>query len=265
MLSTSGPWVTLGHAERLTLESLLSTAGMVRFIESVHADLLAALTDGERERLGLLRDGLGLKNLRHNTLARIIWHGLLTHEHLHGDTAEGRAVAEVRGALFPDDLRIVHASYRESAGRAAVRAASLTSERSLVLASIPVQGSNLLVLTMEWNEVGVEMGDMQDQRVTPGTSAGERVTRRKARDRWIRAINGVIGALRFEAEVRPEAERILERIAGIQGEVRRRLRASNGAPDGNDDPDGGPDEPDDATDAPGGEHEALPATSTESR
>lgn len=265
MLSTTTPWVTDGNAERLTLESLASTAGAMRFIESAHADLLAVLTDGERARLGLLRDGIGLKNLRHDTLARIIWHCLFAHEHLHGDTPAGQAVADVRAVLFPDDLKVVHASYRETAGRAAVRAAMLTSERNLVLANIPVQGSNLLVLTLEWNQVGVEMGEMQDQRVTPGVSASERVTRRQARDRWIRAINNVISALRFEVEDRPEAELILGRIAGIQAEVRRRRRAGNGAPEGEDDLDGGPDEGDDVTGGPGDAHDALPVTGTEAR
>lgn len=263
MLSTTTPWVTEGNDERLTLEALASTAGMVRFIVAVHAILLAVLTDRERERLGLLRDGIGLKNRRHDTLARIIWYCLFAHEYLHGDTPAGRAVADVRAVLFPDDLRIVHASYRESAGRAAVRAAQLTSERSLVLANIPVQGSNLLVLTLEWNQVGMEMGEMQDQRVTPGVPAGERVTRRQARDRWIRVINNVISALRFEAEERPEAELILGRIAGIQAEVRRRLRAGTGAPEDEDEVDDGSDEDDDVIDGPGDAADALPATGTE--
>jgi hypothetical protein len=265
MLSTTTPWVTEGNAERLTLEALASTAGVMRFIESAHADLLAVLTDGERARLGLLRDGLGLKNLRHDTLARIIWYCLVAHEHLHGDTPAGRAVADVRTVLFPDDLKVVHASYRETAGRAAVRTAMLTSERNLVLASIPVQGSNLLVLTLEWNQVGMEMGEMQNQRVTPGVPAGERVTRRQARDRWIRVINSVISALRFEAEERSEADLILGRIAGIQAEVRRRLRANNGASEGEGDVEDGPDEGDYVVDGPDEAPDALPVTGTEAR
>jgi hypothetical protein len=260
MVTITGPWATPDHPERLLLQAWPSTAGMVRFIESVHADLLAVLSDAERERLGLLRDGASLKNMRHDDLARIIWFCLLAHEYLLGETLAGRAVADVRSAMFPDNLKIVHAGYRESAGRAAARIALLTPERNLVLANIPVQGSNMLNLTFEWNQVGVEMGEIQDQRVTPAPSAGERVTRRNARARWIRALKGMMSTLRFEAEERPEAARILERIAGIQAEVRRRLRAGSGAPDGDDDVEDGPDEGDDATGEPGDDHDALPAT-----
>ena len=262
MVTTTGPWATPGDPERLSLESWSGTGGLVRFIDSAHADVLVVLSDDERERMGLLRYGIGLKNLRHDNLARIVWYSLLAHEYLHGDTPAGRDIVDVRSALFPDDLKIVHASYRESAGRAATRSALLTSARSLVLANSPVQGSNLLVLTHEWNQVGVEMGTLQDQRVTPAKSAGERAIRRNARNRWIRAVNSMITALQLEAEERPEAERILERIAGIQAEVRRRLRAGQGAPEGEDD---APDEVDDVTDGPGDAHDALPATSAETR
>jgi hypothetical protein len=263
MVTITGPWATPGDPERLRLESWPGTTGLVRFTDSAHADVLVVLSDDERERMGQLRDGIGLKNLRHDNLARIVWYTLLAHEYLQGDTPAGRDIADVRSALFPDDLKIVHASYRESAGRAAARSALLTSARSLVLANIPVQGSNLLVVTHEWNQVGVEMGALQDQRVTPAKSAGERAIHRNARNRWIRAVNGMISALQLEAQEHPEAERILERIAGIQAEVRRRLR--NGAPDGGDEPNDEPDGPDDITGEPGDEPAAPAATGAESR
>jgi hypothetical protein len=245
IVSTSTPWVTPEHPERLALQALQSTAGMQRFIESAHADVLAVLTDEERARLGLLRDSAGLKNVRHDDLARIIWFGLRGHEYLLGNTPAGREVTDVRTMMFPDKLNIVRASYRESAGRATARAAQLTNERMLVLADIPVRGSSLLALTLEWNQVGMEMGDVQDQRVTPLRPPSERNKRRTARDRWIRVLKTVMSSLQFEAEEHPEAQRILDRVTGIQAEVRRRVRASNGnAPE---DDDGG----DDLEDSPG--------------
>jgi hypothetical protein len=52
--------------------------------------------------------------------------------------------------------------------------------------------------------------------------AGER---RTARDRWIRTIKTVIARCSSRPKSTP---RILDRVAGVQAEVRRRLRASNG-------------------------------------
>jgi hypothetical protein len=261
LMSITTPWVTPEHPERVSLQALLSTTGMIRFIEAVHGDVLAVLTDEERARLGLLRDSAGLKNVRHDDLARLIYFCLRCHEILLGDTPEGRAVADVRSVMFPDDLNIVRASYRETAARATARAAQLTQERMMVLANIPVRNGNLLPLTLEWNQTGQELGNVQDQRVTPTRPSNEPNKRRTARHRWVRMIKTVMSALQFEADEHPEAQRILDRVAGVQAEVRRRLRASNGnAPEGDDgdDDDGG-----DVADGP--DDDQLPTPAAESR
>ena len=253
IMSISTPWVTAGHSERLSLEALLSTAGMLRLLEAVHGDVLAVLTDDERARLGLLRDSASLKNLRHDDLARIIFFSLRAHEVLLGNTPEGRAVTDVRTVMFPDNLNIVRMSFRETAARATTRTTQLTNDRMQVLAGIPLRNGNLLPLTLEWNQMGHELGDVQDQRVTPLRPPNERNRRRVARDRWIRMIRTAMSALQFEAEEHPEAQRILDRVAGIQAEVRRRVRASNGNVDDGD----GHDSPDDVDDGPGDVDDGL--------
>jgi hypothetical protein len=86
-----------------------------------------------------LRDSASLKNLRHDGLARIIYFCLRAHEVLLDDTPEGRAVLDVRTVMFPDDLYIVRASYRESGARATARTAQLTNERMVVLAGVQRQ------------------------------------------------------------------------------------------------------------------------------
>ncbi|HWN70179.1 MAG TPA: hypothetical protein VNM90_21215 [Haliangium sp.] len=240
MLTVSGPWVTPDHPERLLLLSLLGTVGMVRFVDAVHGDVLAFLSAEERARLGLLTDSAGLKDLRHDTLARIVWYCLLAHEYLHGSTPAGQAVTDLKTVLFPDNLNVVRVGYRESAGRARARASQLTDERREVLTDIPVQGGNLLGLVEEWNRVGVEMGEIQDQRVTPRRSESERSKHRATRSRWVRVVNTLIGSLQLEAEENPAARRILDRVAAIQAEVRRQ-RAADGTPDDDDDGDEGED------------------------
>jgi hypothetical protein len=248
MLNLTGPWVAPGHAERLALELIIGPFGLVKLVDSAHGDLLATLDFAEVERLGLLRDDLGLKDLRHDDLARIISLSMRAHEYLHRGKPEARAIADTRAIMFPDDLQIVRAGYRESAGRAEMRISQLTDERKTILASIPVQGGTLLDLMHEWNQVALEMGALQDQRAVPAQSAGERVSVRAVRDRWVRAVKAVLATLELEASARPEARRILDRVASIRAEVRRRLRASsNTAPD------------DDGADLDGGDGDDLDA------
>jgi hypothetical protein len=265
MVSVSGPWATEGHPERLALLALSSMAGMVRFVDGVHSDVLAVLTDDERARLGLLTDGLVSRDDRHDNRARVGYYTLVAHQYLHGNTPAGVAIAEVRTVLYPENLNIVRASYRESAGMAAARIAQLTPERTQVLADIPVQGGNLLQVVQEWNRLGLELGDLQNQRVTPLKTPDERLKRRTVRARWIRTVKTMMGSLELEAQDSAGARRILERVAGIQAEVRRRTRASNGnatdgTPPGDDD-----DELDDIDDEPGAELEAPPASAIERR
>lgn len=266
MISVTRPWVESGNAERLVLQSMPGSAGLLPFAESAHSVLLASLSDAEAERLGVLLDALGLSNLRHDDLARIIFYTMHAHQYLHRGKPEARAILDTQTVMFPDGLQIVHASYRESAGRAEVRNSQLTPERQAILASIPVQGGTLLDLMTEWNQVGTHLGTIQDQRATPSASAGERPNGRQARDRWVRAVRAVMTALALEATEHPEAQRILDRIANIQIEVRRRLRAGSGTPGegGEDDEDG---EGDDEPGAVPGEDPAgeLPSSGAESR
>lgn len=103
-----------------------------------------------------------------------------------------------------------------------------------------MQGATLLDLVTEWNQVGRHLGTIQDQRATPSASAIERPNGRQVRDRWVRVVKAVMSALALEATEHPEARRILDRIASIQAEVGRRLRAGSGTPgeDGEDGEDG---------------------------
>jgi hypothetical protein len=236
MVSLTEPWVAPGHAERQTLDTLLS-AGVIRFMESAHGAVLATLNATEAQRVGGLSSDLGATNERHDDLARIVYFALLAHEILRRRQADGRAIADLRAWLFPDDLYIVRAGFRESAGRATARASQLTPERQNLLARIPMQESNLLALVLDWNQAGTQMGTLHDQRATPGQVAGERVSGREARGRWLRAVKTVLNALEIEAETHAGAQRIIERVANLQAEVARRLSA------------GGSSEPDDADDA----------------
>jgi hypothetical protein len=232
MISVTRPWVEIGNAERLVLESMAGSAGLLRFIEGAHVALLASLSDADAEQLGVLLDDLGLSNLRHDDLARIIFYTMQTHQLLHRGKPEARAILDTQTVMFPDGLQIVRASYRESAGRAQMRSSQLNDERRTLLAGIPVQGATLLELMTEWNQVGTHLGTIQDQRATPSVGAGERPNGRQVRDRWVRVVRAVMTALELEATERPEAGRILDRIANIQAEVGRRLRAGSGrAPD----------------------------------
>lgn len=233
-VSVTEPWVTPAHPERQTLEALLS-GGVIRYMESAHAGVVGALDPAEAERKSGLSSDLGATNERHDDCARITYYTLRAHEILHRGKPTGRAVSDLRTWLFPDDLNIVNAGYRESAGRASVRASQLTPEREALLTAIPVQDSNLHALFVEWNQMGAQMGALHDQRATPGQTAVDRVSSREARGRWLRAVKAVLNALEIEAETNVEARRILDRIANIEAEVARRLRAGASSGDELDD------------------------------
>jgi hypothetical protein len=233
MVGVTYPWVTAGHPERVLLEALPGTAGLIPFAESVHGDLLGLQSDADDEFLAVLSDTLGMYNLQHDDLARVVWHITTAYGYRHRGTPEASAIRAVQAVLFPDGLKIVSASYLESAGQAEIRKSVLTDARRAVLAGIPMQGGTLLDLVTQWNQLGVDMGNMQNQRATPpAILPAERANARAVRDRWVRVVRAVLDVLTLEADRRPEARRIIERVDNIRAAVKRR-RAGNGstAPD----------------------------------
>jgi len=254
MASVTQPWVEPGNSERVLLESLPSAAGLVRFAEAAHGQVIASQTDAEAERRGVLLDGLETSNVRHDDVARAIFHYTQAPQYQHRGTPEERAFVDLQSVLFPDGLKIIQASYRDSAAHAEVRITKLTPARIALLTSVPVRGGGtLLDLVNEWNLVAAQMGKLQNDRVTPVEAASERLRFTKVRDRWVRVVKNVLGVLALEADERPDAQRILERVANIQTAVRRRLRAGSDAPANDGDPDGDDDAPGDGApvDAPG--------------
>jgi hypothetical protein len=248
MVSITYPWVTAGHPERQLIESLPGAAGLIPLTESVHGDLLGSQVDTEAEFLAMLSDTLSTFNLQHDDLARVIWYILLAYRYRHRGTPEATAIEDVQSALYPEGLKIVSASYLEAAGQAGLRRTLLNEARRAVLAGIPMQGGTLLDTVTQWNQVGVDMGNMQNQRATPATLPGERVKLSALRDRWVRVVRAMLDVLALEADRRPEARRILERVANIEAAARRRRAGSGSNAPGADDGanEGAPDDEDGA-------------------
>lgn len=258
MLNATAPWVRPGEPERVLLDSVLSTAPLMRLVELAHAGLIAAQRDQEAARSASLRDDLGQTDTRHDMLARVVSAILQGHCLYHQGTPLGALLDALYLLLFPDGLQVVRAGYRDSAGRAQLREALLTEEQRALLASIPVQGGTLRDWVIEWNQLGERLGALSNERATPLASDIERPLNVEARNRWIRVVHTVLGVLALEAEDRPELQRILDRIAAIDAEVERRSRAGSGGPaDGDDDLDDGPDDDLDAAPTPG--NDVIPA------
>lgn len=231
MASVTQPWAEPQNPERVLLESMPSAAGLVKFAEAAHSDVIASQTDPEAERRGMLLDGLEANNVRHDDLARSIYFYAQAPQYQYRGTPDERAFVDLQSVLFPEGLKIVQASYRDSAAHAEVRISQLTAPRIALLTSVPVHGGgNLLDLVNEWNRSAAEMGKLQNDRVTPVETARTRLRFTEVRDRWVRVVKNVLGVLALEADERPEAQRILERVANIQAAVRRRLRAASEAP-----------------------------------
>jgi hypothetical protein len=269
MLNATDPWVRAGNPERVLLDSVVTTAPMMRLVELAHAGLIAAQRDQETARSASLRDDLGQTDDRHDMLARVIEAILSGHRMYHRGTPLGALLDALYLLLFPDGLQVVTAGYRDSAGRAQLRDALLTEEQRALLASVPVQGATLRDWVTEWNQLGERMGTLSNERATPLASEAERPVSLEARNHWIRVVRTVLGVIELEVATRPELQRILDRIATIDAEVDRRSRAGGGAPtDGDDGLDDSPDDDlvtapppgNDVTPAPGNDVIPPPAT-----
>jgi hypothetical protein len=244
MLSVTEPWVQPGHPERVLLDTVAATAALMRFIVQLHGELIGSQSGVDAMRIASLTGELGQLNERHDILAKATSGMLTAHRLYHQGAPMGAVLDALEQALFPDGLQIVRASYRDSAGRARMRAALLTDDQRALLASIPVQGATLLDWINEWNQVAERMGAAANERDTPARDAAELRVQREARNRWIRTVRTVLDVLALEVQDRPELQRILDRVAEIEAAADRR-RAARGEPPG-DEVEDGPEEPVDA-------------------
>jgi hypothetical protein len=243
MLNATAPWVSPGNPERVLLDSITTTAPLMRLVELAYNGLIAAQRDQETVRSASLRDELDITNLRHDMLARVVSAILSGYRLYHQGTPLGALLDLLYLLLFPDGLQVVQAGYRDSAGRAKMRAELLTDEQQGLLAAIPVQGGTLRDWVAEWNQLGERLGTLSNERATPMEGADEQPAMREARHHWIRVVHTVLGVIELEVEAHPELRRILDRIAAIDAEVTRRYRASSGERAGGDDERDDPAEP----------------------
>ncbi len=88
-----------------------------------------------------------------------------------------------------------------------MRATLLTEEQRALLASIPVQGGTLLDCVNEWNQHAARLGELTNERDTPGRSAAEARISREARNRWIRTVRTMLDVIALEAVERRRASR----------------------------------------------------------
>jgi hypothetical protein len=218
------------HPERVLLESVPTVAGMLRFIVQLHGALIGSQSGEDAVRRAELTGELGQLDDRHDLLATAASGILGANRRYHQGTPLGASLEALEQALFPDGLQVVRASYRDSAGRAEVRAALLTGDQRTLLSSIPVVGGTLLDWVNEWNGQATRIGELVNQRDTPARDAAELRVSREARNRWIRTVRTMLDVIALEAQDRPELQRILDRIAEIEAAADRRRAARAGTP-----------------------------------
>jgi hypothetical protein len=241
MLSVTEPWVQPGHAERVLLDTVAAAAALMRFIVQLHGELIGSQSGADAARIAVLTGELGQLDDRHDILAKAS-SGVLTAHRLYNQGAPiGEMLDALDQALFPDGLQIVRASYRDSAGRARMRATLLTDDQRALLSSIPVIGGTLLDWINEWNLIAERIGALSNERDTPARDSADVRVHREARNRWIRTVRTVLDVLALEVQERPELQRILDRVVEIEAAADRR-RAARGGPSG-DDGEGGPEDP----------------------
>ena len=231
MVSLSGSWVEKKHPDRRALLSVPAVAVLLPHVDAAHSALLASKRDPELKRLAGISAMEGEVDGIHDNLARGIWYALEAQRYLARDATQAERLAKLQGELFPDGLKVVQYSYRETAGQGALLASSLTPEQKILLASLPVPGGTLLDEVHAWLEAAARLGALENERtrltepLPPGTSV-------RARSLWIRTMQAVRTIIDLEAPENPLIRRLMQRIADAELATDRRLRGAPGSGDG---------------------------------
>lgn len=229
MVSVSGPWVDPAHPEHQTLAGVPEIAPLLHLVARAHRALLDTQLPADTTEWTELRAARDQASRTHGRLARAIRHLLQGYIHLDSALEDPRAAAlvELQGLMFPEGLRVVQRSHRETAGEAQLLASALTPARQEVLAGLPTDKGSLLDAVCAWIEAGRQLGALSARLMdapSPATGAA------RARNQWIRVMNAMRIVMEHQRARAPELGPILERLEGIQAQVdRRRRRRAGGA------------------------------------
>lgn len=227
MVSLTGSWVEKKHPDRRALQSVPPVAMLLPHVDAAHAALLASQRDPELERLAGISAMEGEVDGLHDNQARGIWYGLEAYEYLARDAAQAAQIARLQDMLFPDGLKVVQYSYRETAGQGALLASRMTADQKALLATLPVQGGTMLDEVHAWLEAAARLGALENERTRLAQPLPAGTTMR-ARNQWIRTIQAVRTVIDLEAPENPLVHRLLQRIADAELAADRRLRGGNG-------------------------------------
>lgn len=227
MVSLTGSWVEKKHPDRRALQSVPPVAMLLPHVDAAHTTLLASQRDPELERLAGISAMEGEVDGLHDNLARGIWYGLEAYEYLARDAAQAAQIARLQDMLFPDGLKVVQYSYRETAGQGALLASRMTAAQKALLATLPVQGGTMLDEVHAWLEAAARLGALENERTRLAQPLPAGTTMR-ARNQWIRTIQAVRTVIDLEAPESPLIHRLLQRIVDAELAAERRLRGGAG-------------------------------------
>jgi len=169
MISVSAHWLDPQH--KAIFLSIPEVAPLLGRVEAVHAGLLLA-RDGDSSTSALRALGDEAEGLdeQHDHLARALFYSMLAAQHYAlgkavPDEARADAIENARGALFPERLNIVSASYQAEAGNAAQIAKLAEGELALLLGAIHVDmNTSAKDVALKLGETGQKLGAIENQK-----------------------------------------------------------------------------------------------------
>lgn len=194
---------SLLDTHRAALEALPATAGLVPTFEQAQARLLTtqlspAQADAELTRLSTELAGT---DATHDRLARGVFLTLEGWIELAADAAERAELEALRDHLFPRGLRIIKASWLETAGSGELLAGRLTAAQLDKLNETRVAGATLKTHVLRWIEAADRLGELLGERSARQHAQNAVPTAVRpsdvhaARGHWTRTLNALLAVL----------------------------------------------------------------------
>src|SRR5690554_4265770 len=167
MLSISEDMLTCKTKQEI-LAQVPGLEELIKALRLAHHSLVQASgqKSGAAARLRALDQELFALSAEHNAMTRGLLAGLQSVIELSPSSGESAPFEEVRGALFPEGLKITTASHREQGENAMRVQSSLTEGMRQTLRRVRIDGEGLHVHIERWVKIGAEINACVLERAT---------------------------------------------------------------------------------------------------
>lgn len=236
MLNITEAWLTdEAFCQALEASGPLGQAMLVE-LKKAHEPL--AMLKNKRAQanatLRMLVDTAGELDVVHDRNARSLHHHLRGLSEGAADETKAKAYRAIEAFLFPDGLSVVKLPFIEEGGAAVALERAVGPELRATLTATVVGEQTLNDLFEAWMAAGRALGKVVDKRSNlkastsrDGSAVGE-IDMRGARNRWIKAVRGLLWAIDMSDALEPVEERV---FASLDEAIAARLRGRDSGDD----------------------------------